>query len=174
MRKKTSVMVLIIITLLFSLAAGGCKKDEATTGTAQAPAQSTTGEKKTEAKQDVNTDSNQQSETNANQYTNNVSTEKKPSMITLVKVQVNNAATNPNPFHVSLDGQVGASAARLTPGSSTMLQKDVYQTGGKYPITLTISRNGEAVAVINQNLNSSNVSVVITETAPNQFKAQWN
>lgn len=173
MKKKPLVLLLIILVLLLSLTVNGCKKSE---DPGNSPAQRPTAEKNTEAKQDQGSaaSSAAQDNPNANIYTNNVSTDKKASLITLVKVQVTSAAGNPNPFHVSLDGQVGASALRLIPGNSTLLQKEVYQTGNKYPVTLTISRNGEAVAVLNQNLNSSNVSIVITEIGLNQFNAQWN
>lgn len=162
-----------MIILLFSLTVNGCNKNEESSNT-QTPVQSTTDDKRTEIDKGSNTNSSTTQDPSTNIYTNNVSTDKKASLITLVKVHVTNAAGNPNPFHVSLDGQVGASAARLTPGNSTLLQKEVYQTGNKYPVTLTISRNGEVLAVINENLNSSNVNAVITESAPNHFSIKWN
>lgn len=173
MKKKSQVFLVIVIMLWVNLTLTGCGKSE---DPGNIPAPSRIAEKKTEAKPDQDSAGSGavQENPNDNLYTNNVSTDQKARLITLVKIKVTNAASNPNPFHVSLDGQVGALASRLTPGNSTLLQKEVYQTGNKYPITLTISRNGEAIAVINQNLNSSNISAVISESAPNSFTIQWN
>ncbi|MEN6389957.1 MAG: hypothetical protein ABFD04_06035 [Syntrophomonas sp.] len=170
MKKKYHIVLMMLFVLLTSLTINGCRSENS--NNMQTPVQNTPAENKTDAKPDQGTGTSQ--DTGVNQFTNDVSTDKKASLITLVKVQVTNAPGNPNPFHVSLDGKVGPSAARLTPGNSTQLQKEVYQTGNKYPITLTISRNGEAISVINQNLNSSNVSALITESAPNNFTIQWN
>lgn len=146
--------------------------------TAQQPPESTRVTKPTVQTADQNTamsqDQQQQPANQPNQYTNSLSSDaKSANQAVVIKVQVSNAASNPNPFHVSLNGSVGQAAARVVPGASVSVQTELSGATGAYPVVLTLSRNGSVVGVLTATLKTTSASVMITETAPNQFSAQW-
>lgn len=176
MKEGLKRLLVILAVALLSLALYSCKeKQESSVTDKNASTQQTTSEKKPDAQKDAGANSNTQEQqpSMGNQYTNKVNPDIKPTNKAVIRLQVSNASSNANPFHVSLDGSVGPVAPRVSPGGSVSLQKEVSEANGAYPIKLTVSRNGEVIATLNQNLNASNTSVTLTEVAPGQFSAQW-
>lgn len=90
-----------------------------------------------------------------------------------VVVQVHSASTNRKTFHVSLEGLVGDAAPKIAPGGGVNLQREIDAVDGKFPVSITVSRNGEAVAVLSQSIGTTSCSVIIFENKPNEFNAQW-
>ena len=97
---------------------------------------------------------------------------KAPTKATIV-VQIHSASTNRKAFSVSLEGMVGDAAPRVAPGGGVNLQKEISSVDGKFPVNITISRNGAAIIVLSQSITSTSSSVIIFENKVNEFTAQW-
>ncbi len=159
MKRIIKITIFILLIALSGISVTACRKDPL--GCSVSRQSSETGQ--------ITSPENTQVETSAIEP---APVNQEPTKATVV-VQIHSASTNRNPFHVSVDGLVGAAAPRLTPGEGVNQQKEITAIDGKFPVKITISRNGAAITILSQNVSTTSCSVLIFENAPNDFKAQW-
>lgn len=90
----------------------------------------------------------------------------------VAEIEIENAAGNKFPIHVSLTGGVGPNSVKLEPGKRTV-EKWPMKSSEPYTVRITLSRNGEVVEVITAERTGKSARVVLTEMGPNTFVAEW-